>query len=99
MGVDPASLLGGEVSGGGGDVAGLVGRHVPGCGCCPNQPETMPQIQGVADQSAGCPVGDAQHTAQFGGGEAGDGRSALPAQPDRAFDAGQPAFGDGVAGM
>jgi hypothetical protein len=46
-----------------------------------------------------CPVGDAQHTAEFGGGEASNGRGALPAQPDRVFDTGQPALRDGVPGM
>jgi hypothetical protein len=59
----------------------------------------MSQIQGVADESARCPVGDAEHTAEFGGGELSDRRGAVPAQPDRVFGAGQLALCNRVAGV
>jgi hypothetical protein len=32
------------MSGSGGDMAGLVRRHLPSFGGCPDQPEAMPQI-------------------------------------------------------
>ena len=59
----------------------------------------MPQIQRVTDQTCCRSVGDAQHTAQFGGGEITCCRGALPAQPDRVFNTGQPAGGHPLAGM
>jgi hypothetical protein len=78
---------------------GLIGRHLPGLGGRPDQSEAMSPIQGVADESAGCPGGDAQYTAEFGGGEVADCRGAVPAQPDRVFGAGQPALCNRVAGV
>ena len=43
----------------------------------------VPQIQCVTYQPVSRPIGDAQHTAQFGGGKIADGRGAVPTQPDR----------------
>ena len=97
--IDPAGLFGGEVSGGGGDPAGLVGRQLPGEGGTPDGPEPVPQIQSVTDQPARRSVGDAQYTAEFGGGEVGDGGGAVPTQPHRMLTAGQPTLGYGVAGV
>src|SRR3954454_10601859 len=39
--VNHSGLLGGEVSSGGGDAAGLVGRHLPSVGSRPDQPEPV----------------------------------------------------------
>ena len=51
--IDQAGLLDAEMPGGGGDVSGLVGRHLPSSGGRPGQPEPVPQIQGISDQP-GC---------------------------------------------
>jgi hypothetical protein len=59
----------------------------------------MPQIQRIPDQPAGCPVGDAEYTAEFCGGEGCDRGGAVPAQPDRVFGAGQLALRNRVAGV
>ena len=85
--------------GGCGDVAGLIGRHLTGLGGRPNEPEPVPQIQRITDQTCCRPVGDAQHTAQFGGGEIPYCRGALPAQLDGVFSTGQPAVHHPLAGM
>jgi hypothetical protein len=71
-------------------VAGLVGRHLPRLGGCPDTAEPVPQIQRVTDQPGCGAVGDPQHTAEFGGCEVGDGGGAVPAQPHRVLGAGQP---------
>ena len=77
--VHPAGLCGGEVPGCGSDVAGLVGRHLPGQRGRPNRAEPVPQVQRVCDQPGRRAVGHAQHATQFGGTEPGDGRGAVPA--------------------
>jgi hypothetical protein len=84
---------------GSGDPPSLVGRQLPGERSRPGQPEPVSQIQRVADQPARRPVGDPQHTTQFGGCEVGDGGGAFPTQPHRMLTAGQPVLGYGVSGM
>ena len=80
-------------------MSGLVGRHLPSLCGRPNQRQPVPQIQRITDQPGCGSVGDAEHTAQFGGGEVTYGWGAFPAEPDWVFGAGQPALGDGFAGV
>jgi hypothetical protein len=87
------------VPGRGSDVAGLVGRCLPGERGRPNRAESVPQVQRVCDQPGRRAVGDAQHTTEFGGTEPRDGRGAVPTKPDRMFAPGQPTLRDGVSGM
>jgi hypothetical protein len=97
--VNDRGLFEAEMSGGGGDVPGLIGRHPTGQHRRPDQPQPVPQIQRVGDQLRRDTIGDPQYTTEFGGAEAGHGWGALPAHPDWAFGAGQPTHHDRVAGM
>jgi hypothetical protein len=99
LGIHPAGLCGGQVPGRGSDVAGLVGRYLPGERGRANPGEPVPQVQRVCDQPGRRSVGDAQHTTQFGRTEARDGLGAVPAQLYRTFATGQPTLPDGVSGM
>jgi hypothetical protein len=80
-------------------VAGLVGRHLPSLGGCPNPRQPVPQIQRITNQPARRAIRHLKDAAEFGGCEVGDGGGAVPAQPDRMLGAGQPTVGDGVAGL
>ena len=72
--VDETGLLDGELSSGGGDVAGLIDRRPPRLGRGPDRRESVPQILRIGNQPEHRPVRDAQDRAEFGGSELGHGR-------------------------
>jgi hypothetical protein len=57
-GIHDTGLLGGEVAGGGGDVAGLIGRQLPRQHSRPHQFQPVPQIQRIGHQPRSGTVGD-----------------------------------------
>ena len=80
-------------------MAGLVGRHLPSLGNCPNPRQPVPQIQRITDQPGCGAIRHLKDAAEFGGCEVGDGGGAVPAQPDQMLGAGQPALHHRVAGL
>ena len=90
------------MAGGGGDAAGLIGRHLPGLHGLHGRPDPgqpVPQIQPIPDQPARGPIRHAQYTAQLSRCEVPDRWGAVPAQLDWVFGAGQPSLHHRGAGM